>query len=31
MIDSTFPLDKARDGFAKLIDGSMFGKVVLTT
>src|SRR6059058_2495424 len=31
VIDSTIPLDQARDGFAKLIEGSMFGKVVLTT
>src|SRR3954452_19041157 len=30
-IDSTFPLSSAREGFAKMIDGSMFGKVVLTT
>jgi len=30
VIDSTFPLDQARDGFAKLVEGSMFGKVVLT-
>jgi len=30
-IDSTFPLSSARDAFAKMIDGSMFGKVVLST
>src|SRR5438270_2785876 len=31
VIDSTFGLADARDGFGKLVDGSMFGKVVLTT
>jgi NADPH:quinone reductase-like Zn-dependent oxidoreductase len=31
VIDSTFPLTAARDGFTKIVDGSMFGKVVLVT
>jgi NADPH:quinone reductase-like Zn-dependent oxidoreductase len=30
VIDSTFPLADARDGVAKLVEGSLFGKVVLT-
>ncbi len=30
VIDSVFPLAGARDGFARLIDGDVFGKVVLT-
>jgi NADPH:quinone reductase-like Zn-dependent oxidoreductase len=30
IIDSTFPLARARDGLAKLVDGSLFGKVVLS-
>ena len=31
VIDSVVPLDQAREGFARLVDGSQFGKVVLTT
>ena len=30
VIDSVFPLSQARDGFSKMIEGSLFGKVVLT-
>ena len=30
VIDSTLPLDRAREGFAKMADGNLFGKVVLT-
>ncbi|HET6817542.1 MAG TPA: zinc-binding dehydrogenase [Mycobacteriales bacterium] len=30
VIDSVVPLSQARDGFAKLIEGTQFGKVVLT-
>jgi NADPH:quinone reductase-like Zn-dependent oxidoreductase len=30
VIDSVLPLAQARDGFAKMIDGTLFGKVVLT-
>jgi NADPH:quinone reductase-like Zn-dependent oxidoreductase len=30
VIDSVLPLDKARDGFAKMVDGDVFGKVVFT-
>jgi NADPH:quinone reductase-like Zn-dependent oxidoreductase len=30
-IDSVLPLEKARDGFARLADGDVVGKVVLTT
>ncbi len=30
VIDSVFPLAGARDGFARLVDGEVFGKVVLT-
>jgi NADPH:quinone reductase-like Zn-dependent oxidoreductase len=30
VIDSVVPLEQARDGFAKMIEGSLFGKVVLT-
>ncbi|QPP06643.1 zinc-binding dehydrogenase [Streptomyces bathyalis] len=30
VIDSTLPLDRAREGFAKMADGELFGKVVLT-
>jgi len=30
IIDSVHPLAQARDGFAKMVDGSLFGKVVLT-
>jgi NADPH:quinone reductase-like Zn-dependent oxidoreductase len=30
VIDTVLPLDQARDGFAKMIEGSLFGKVVLT-
>jgi D-arabinose 1-dehydrogenase-like Zn-dependent alcohol dehydrogenase len=31
VIDSTFALADAREGFAKLDSGDVFGKVVLTT
>ncbi len=31
VIDSTLPLDAARDGFARLAAGDVFGKIVLTT
>jgi len=30
VIDTVMPLSQAREGFAKLIDGKVFGKVVLT-
>ena len=30
LVDRTLPLDQARDGFAALIDGDIFGKVVFT-
>jgi NADPH:quinone reductase-like Zn-dependent oxidoreductase len=30
VIDRTLPLTQARDGFAALIDGDVFGKVVFT-
>ncbi|WP_314172028.1 zinc-binding dehydrogenase [Streptomyces winkii] len=30
VIDSTLPLDRAREGFAKMAEGDLFGKVVLT-
>jgi NADPH:quinone reductase-like Zn-dependent oxidoreductase len=30
LIDRTLPLSEARDGFAAMIDGSLFGKVVFT-
>lgn len=30
VIDSTLPLDRAREGFAKMASGELFGKVVLT-
>lgn len=30
LIDRTVPLDQARDGFAAMIDGDLFGKVVFT-
>lgn len=30
VIDSTLPLDRAREGFEKMADGGLFGKVVLT-
>lgn len=30
VIDSTLPLDRAREGFAKMAQGDLFGKVVLT-
>jgi NADPH:quinone reductase-like Zn-dependent oxidoreductase len=30
LIDRTLPLSQARDGFAAMIDGSLFGKVVFT-
>jgi NADPH:quinone reductase-like Zn-dependent oxidoreductase len=30
LIDRTMPLDQARDGLAAMIDGDLFGKVVLT-
>jgi NADPH:quinone reductase-like Zn-dependent oxidoreductase len=31
LVDRVLPLDRARDGFAAMIDGDLFGKVVLTT
>ena len=30
LIDRTLPMDQARDGFAAMADGELFGKVVLT-
>jgi NADPH:quinone reductase-like Zn-dependent oxidoreductase len=30
LIDRSLPLDRARDGFAAMIDGDLFGKVVFT-
>jgi len=30
VIDTVVPLEKARDGFARMVDGELFGKVVLT-
>jgi NADPH:quinone reductase-like Zn-dependent oxidoreductase len=30
VVDSVLPLDRARDGFAKMVDGDVFGKVVFT-
>ena len=30
LIDRTLPLDQARDGFAAMISGDLFGKVVFT-
>ena len=30
LIDRTLPLDQAEDGFAAMIDGDLFGKVVFT-
>lgn len=30
VVDSTLPLDRARDGFEKMAGGDLFGKVVLT-
>ncbi|WP_431981934.1 zinc-binding dehydrogenase [Streptomyces qinglanensis] len=30
VIDSVLPLDRAREGFAKMAEGELFGKVVLT-
>ncbi len=30
-IDATFPLENARDAFARLVSGEQFGKIVLTT
>ncbi|MFI8851619.1 zinc-binding dehydrogenase [Streptomyces sp. NPDC053499] len=30
VIDSALPLDRAREGFAKMAEGDLFGKVVLT-
>jgi len=30
LIDRTLPLDRARDGFAAMERGELFGKVVLT-
>ena len=30
LIDSTMPMDKARDGFAAMADGDVFGKIVFT-
>ncbi len=30
LIDRTLPMDRAREGFAAMYDGELFGKVVLT-
>ena len=30
LIDRVLPLDQARDGFAAMVDGALFGKVVFT-
>jgi D-arabinose 1-dehydrogenase-like Zn-dependent alcohol dehydrogenase len=30
LVDASMPLEDARDGFAKLAGGDVFGKVVLT-
>ncbi|GAU65421.1 putative oxidoreductase [Streptomyces sp. NBRC 110611] len=30
VIDSTLPLDRAREGFTKMAEGELFGKIVLT-
>ena len=30
LIDRTLPLDQAKDGFAAMVDGALFGKVVFT-
>jgi NADPH:quinone reductase-like Zn-dependent oxidoreductase len=30
LIDRTLPLDQAKDGFAAMVDGTLFGKVVFT-
>lgn len=30
VIDSTLPLDRAREGFVKMAEGDLFGKIVLT-
>jgi NADPH:quinone reductase-like Zn-dependent oxidoreductase len=30
LIDSVLPLEQARDGFARMVDGDVFGKVVFT-
>jgi D-arabinose 1-dehydrogenase-like Zn-dependent alcohol dehydrogenase len=30
VIDSVLPLDRAREGFARMAGGELFGKVVLT-
>jgi hypothetical protein len=29
-VDSVLPLDRAREGFARMAEGDLFGKVVLT-
>jgi hypothetical protein len=31
VIDSVLPMDRAREGFERLSEGEVFGKVVLTT
>jgi NADPH:quinone reductase-like Zn-dependent oxidoreductase len=31
VVDSVLPLSQARDGFARMVDGDVFGKVVFTT
>ncbi len=31
LVDRAIPLDRARDGFAAMVDGDVFGKVVFTT
>jgi D-arabinose 1-dehydrogenase-like Zn-dependent alcohol dehydrogenase len=30
VIDSVLPMEQARDGFARMVDGEVFGKVVFT-
>jgi NADPH:quinone reductase-like Zn-dependent oxidoreductase len=30
LIDRTLPMDQARDGFAAMADGDVFGKIVFT-
>ncbi len=30
VVDSVMPLAQARDGFARMVDGDVFGKVVFT-
>lgn len=30
VIDTVLPLDRAREGFARMVDGEQFGKIVFT-